>query len=122
MVTLVSTALPKSRSGLFDLSPFRYSWLQPKLLLTHELIQQQSPLFLIPAAGPPLLVSVGEKEPPEFHRQAAEYLAAWRAQGLHGELLTQTGKNHFTAIEELAEANSSFCQALMDFMMRCEKG
>jgi arylformamidase len=109
-------------SGLFDLSPFRYSWLQPKLLLTHEIIQQQSPLFHIPSAGPPLLVSVGEKEPTEFHRQAADYLAAWRAQGLRGELLTQFGKNHFTAIEGLAEANSPFCQALMDFMTQCERG
>src|SRR5215471_5612420 len=108
-------------SGLFDLSPFRYSWLQPKLLLTHEVIQQQSPLFHIPAAGPPLLVSVGEKEPAEFHRQAADYLAAWRAQGLHGELFTQSGKNHFTAIAGLAETTSSFCQALLDFMTRCEK-
>jgi arylformamidase len=109
-------------SGLFDLSPFRYSWLQPKLLLTHELIQQQSPLFHIPSAGPPLLVSVGEKEPAEFHRQAADYLAAWQAQGLRGDLLTQSGKNHFTAIEGLAEANSPFCQALLDFMTRCARG
>jgi hypothetical protein len=37
-------------------------------------------------------------------------------QGLRGELLTQAGKNHFTAIEGLAEANSPFCQALIDFM------
>jgi arylformamidase len=109
-------------SGLFDLSPFRYSWLQPKLLLTHELILQQSPLFHIPLAGPPLLVSVGEEESAEFHRQSRDYLAAWRAQGLRGELLTQPGKNHFTAIEGLAEANSPFCQALIDFMTQCERG
>jgi arylformamidase len=65
---------------------------------------------------------LGEKEPAEFHRQAADYLTAWRAQGLRGELLTQLGKNHFTAIEGLAEANSPFCQAVMDFMRQCERG
>jgi len=69
-----------------------------------------------------LLVSVGEKEPTEFHRQAADYLAAWRANGMCGELLTQAGKNHFTAIEGLAEANSPLCQALIAFMTQCEKG
>src|SRR5262245_57815055 len=109
-------------SGLFDLSPFRYSWLQPKLRLTHELIQQQSPFFHIPAAGPPLLISVGGEESAEFHRQLRDYLAAWRAQGLRGELLTQPGKIHYTAIEGPAEANSPFCQAVMDFMAQCERG
>ena len=38
-------------SGVFDLRPFRHSWLQPKLLLTHEVIEQQSPLFHFPQDG-----------------------------------------------------------------------
>ncbi|MFH2045771.1 MAG: alpha/beta hydrolase [Pseudomonadota bacterium] len=107
-------------SGLFDLFPFRYSWLQPKLQLSSEVIQQQSPLFNIPAKGPPLLISVGEKESAEFHRQAADYLTAWRAQNLYGELFVQPNKNHFTSIEGLIDANSTFCQSMIDFTKECE--
>jgi arylformamidase len=109
-------------SGVFNLHPLRYSWLQPKLLLTHEIILQQSPCFHIPSSGPPLLITLGEEESAEFHRQSTDYLAAWRANELRGELLVQSGKNHFTAIEGLAEANSPLCQALIDFMTQCERG
>ena len=107
-------------SGLFDLEPLRYSWLQPKILLTHEVIKQQSPCLHIPRTAPPLFLTVGEEEPSEFHRQSQDYLAAWQANGLQGEFQVQPGKNHFTAIEGLAEADSPLCQAVINFMQRCE--
>ena len=103
-------------SGIFDLAPLMYSWLQPKLLLTHEIIRRESPLFNIPPAAPPLLLSLGEYESLEFHRQAAVYLDAWRANGLEAQLLLQTGKNHITAIEDLARHDSFLCEALVAFM------
>ncbi len=109
-------------SGVFDLEPLRYSWLQPKLLLTHEIILQQSPCLHIPRTAPPLFITLGEEGPAEFQRQSRDYLAAWRAHGLRGELQVQPGKNHFTAIEGLAEADSPLCQAVIDFMTRCERG
>src|SRR5437762_14384571 len=60
-----------SISGVFDLRPFRYSWLQPKLLLTLDVIEQQSPLFHIPSQAPLpplLLLTLGGDESAEFHR------------------------------------------------------
>ena len=109
-------------SGIFDLHPLRYSYLQPKLLLTHEVILQQSPYFNIPRSGPPLLVTFGGEESTEFHRQSTDYLEAWRANGLRGELLIQEAKHHYSAIEGLTDANSLLCKALIDFMTRCEVG
>ena len=47
-------------SGIFDLQPLRYSYLQPKLQLTHEVILRQSPLLNIPPSGPPLLITLGD--------------------------------------------------------------
>lgn len=105
-------------SGLFDLRPFRYSWLQPKLLLTHELIEQQSPLFHIPQHAPPLLVTLGGDESAEFHRQSDDYLAAWRARGLNATTFAQPGKNHLTAIAGLEDPASALCAAVVDFMQR----
>ena len=109
-------------SGIFDLHPLRYSYLQPKLLLTHEVILQQSPYLNIPRSGPPLLVTFGREESEEFHRQSTDYLDAWRANGLQGELHIQEAKHHFSAIEGLTDANSPLCKALIDFMTRCENG
>ncbi len=106
-------------SGIFDLSPLAYSWLQPKLGLTHEIIRRESPLFNIPLDGPPLLISLGENESLEFHRQSAVYLDTWKANGLEAELLVQPGKNHITAIEDLARPDSRLCQALTAFTTRC---
>ena len=110
-----------SISGLFDLHPFYYSYLQPKLLLTQEMILQQSPFLHIPDSGAPLLVTYGEEETAEFHRQSTDYLQAWKNNGLHGELLMQDGKHHFSAIADLNDANSMLCNILVDFMLRSEK-
>jgi len=109
-------------SAVFDLHPLRYSYLQPKLLLTHEIILRQSPHLNIPRSGPPLLVTFGEDETMEFHRQSTDFLQAWRANGLQGELLVQEGKHHFSAIEGLTNADNPLCNAVIDFMVRCEKG
>jgi arylformamidase len=105
-------------SGIFDLRPLRYSWLQPKLLLSHEDIHRQSPLFNIPASGPPLLISVGEHESAEFHRQARAYVDAYRTGGWSAELTVAAGKHHFTVIEALADADSPFCRAVVEFVRR----
>lgn len=109
-------------SGIFDLSPLVYSWLQPKLALTHETIRRESPLFNIPPAGPPLQISIGENESLEFHRQSAVYLDTWKSNGLKAELLVQPGKNHISAIEDLARPDSPLCRTLMRFVVDCQGG
>ncbi|MDQ3945675.1 MAG: LysR family transcriptional regulator [Actinomycetota bacterium] len=105
-------------SGLFDLRPFRYSWLQPKLLLTHEVIEQQSPLFHIPRQGslPPMLVTLGGDESAEFHRQSAAFVEAWRASGADARTFDQPGKDHITAIAGFEDPESELCHAVIDFM------
>ncbi len=103
-------------SGLFDLRPFRHSWLQPKLQLDADLIERQSPLFHIPEQAPPLLVTLGGEESTEFHRQSADYVAAWRAHGHRATEFAQAGKNHLTAIGGLEEPDSALCRALVEFI------
>ena len=55
---------------------------QPSLLLTHEVIMQQSPCFQIPSSAPPLFITLGAEETAEFHRQSKDYLAAWQPHSL----------------------------------------
>ena len=90
-------------SGVFDLRPLRHSWLQPKLQLTADTIERQSPLFHLPASAPPLVVSCGSAEPAEFIRQSHGYLVAWQRAGLPGRFVDQPGANHFVAVESLAD-------------------
>jgi arylformamidase len=105
-------------SGLFDLRPFRYSWLQPKLLLTHDIIQQQSPLFHIPEGRPlpRLLVTLGGDESAEFHRQSAAFVDAWRESRGDAQTFDQPGKDHIMAIAGFEDPNSPLCETVIKFM------
>jgi arylformamidase len=107
-------------SGVFDLRPFPYSWLQPKLLLDHQTIERQSPLFHVPADGRllPLLVTLGGEESAEFHRQSATFVEAWRAAGGDARTFDQPGKDHITAIAGFEDPESALCRAVLDFMER----
>ena len=106
-------------SGLFDLAPFPYTYLQPKLQLTWGEVLRNSPILHVPDASdraPPLLVTYGEDETAELRRQSEDFLAAWRERGLEGRLLPQPGKNHFTAIDGFLDASSPLCAAILEQM------
>jgi arylformamidase len=99
-------------SGLFDLMPFPYTWLQPTIQLTSGEVLRNSPIRHIPEKAGSLIVTYGEEESSEFHRQSQDFLHAWKSRGLQGEYLAQPGKNHFTAIDGFLDANSLLCKAI----------
>lgn len=100
-------------SGLFDLAPFPYTGLQPKLQLTWDQVQRNSPILHIPHQAPPLLVAYGEDEPSEMVRQSEDYLAAWKSGGLEGDRLVLSGKNHYDVIDGFLDAKSPLCSAVL---------
>jgi arylformamidase len=108
-------------SGLFDLSPLRYSFVQPALQLDGDLIQRESPLFNIPTSASPLCAVAGSDESAEFRRQSADYINAWLAAGLCGTYIEQSGKNHFSIIADFAVADSVLCDKLISFIRDCEQ-
>lgn len=99
-------------SGLFDLEPFPYTWLQPKLQLTWGQVRRNSPIRHIPEEAPPLIVTYGGNEPSEMCRQSDDFLAAWEENGLEGEYLPQPDDNHFTAIDGFLDPDSPLCAAI----------
>jgi arylformamidase len=101
-------------SGLFDLAPFPFTFLQPQLQLEWGQVLKNSPILHVPAAAPPLLVAYGEDETEEFKRQSEEYLDAWRAKGLEGERLVLSGKNHYDVIDGFLEAGSPLLSAVLE--------
>jgi arylformamidase len=100
-------------SGLFDLRPFPYTYLQPKLQLTWGEVLRCSPILHIPKSAPSLLVAYGEEETREIHRQSEDFLAAWKAKDLQGNALSLTGKNHYDVMDGFLDADSPLCSALL---------
>lgn len=96
---LIKLACPIS--GLFDLAPFPYSWLQPSLQLDWAEVRQNSPMFLAPTSRPQLVVSVGGLESAEFHRQSLDYVEFLRSCGHEPTYLDLADHNHFTVTDEL---------------------
>ena len=107
-------------SGIFDLAPLYYSWLQPVIMLDKYVISTQSPQFQIPDHSPPVLISVGGDESFEFKRQSECYNTSLLKKGLKSELFIQSGKNHFTSFRELNDPDSLLSNTLIEFMENCE--
>ena len=103
-------------SGLFDLAPFPYTFLQPKLQLTWDQVRRNSPILRLPDAAPPLLVAYGGDETDEFKRQSEDFLGAWNEKGLSGECLILPGKNHYDVIDGFLETGSPLLSAIFGQM------
>jgi arylformamidase len=97
-------------SGVYDLSPLRFSVMQPQLQLDDGVIRRNSPLYGVRPCATPALLTWGGEETAEFHRQSEAYCAAWRACGNRAERLPQPGRNHFDAIYGLEDPHSPLCQ------------
>jgi arylformamidase len=100
-------------SGLYDLEPIRLCYLNDVLGLDAATSARNSPLQHLPRQAPPLILSVGTAETPEFLRQQADFAAAWRAAGLALEIADQPGDHHFAVVERLGEPQSPLHRAVM---------
>jgi arylformamidase len=103
-------------SGLYDLTPLRYAFVQPVLQLTEDVIQKESPLFNIPPSAGPLIAEVGAQESDEFRRQSSEFVRAWKAAGLRGEYVEQAATDHFSVIKTFVDPKSDLCDRLASFV------
>ncbi len=96
-----------SLSGLYDLEPIRLCYLNKEIGLDAGAVARNSPLRIIPASAPPLLLSVGGIESGEFHRQERDLAAAWRRAGLHCKVIPQADGHHFDMIEYLIDPSGA---------------
>lgn len=99
-------------SGIYDLAPLRYSYLQPLIQLDDGVIRRQSPLFAVRPCRTPALVTWGGGESDEFARQSRAYHEAWQAAGNRCELMPVPGANHFGAIHGFEDPSSVLCRWL----------
>lgn len=101
-------------SGLFDLAPFPYSWLQPKLQLSWDQVKRNSPLHHHPPpSSGPVIVTVGSEESSEFHIQSESYVNVLKQHGYSVDYLDLEGKNHFTILDEFHGQGGNLFQKIL---------
>jgi arylformamidase len=93
-------------SGLYDIEPLRYSYLQPQIQLDDGIVKRNSPAFMARTCATPAWITWGGNESTEFARQAHTFDAAWRAAGNPSELRPIEGADHFTVIGGLEAPDS----------------
>lgn len=106
-----------SISGIYDLTPLPLSYQQPVLKLTDEAVAEYSPRFNIPRSAPPLICAVGGAESEEFLEQQVEFAAAWRDAGLALSEVPLPGRDHFSAVDALAEKGHALQESLLSLIL-----
>jgi arylformamidase len=108
--SIVGGAVPLS--GLFDLAPFPYTYLQPALQLTWGEVRRNSPVHLPPGVRVPTVVAVGGAETSEFRRQSKTYAQHLEGHGIEASYLELDGRNHLSALEAWSEPDGPLVGAL----------
>ena len=86
-------------SGLYDLRPFPWSWLQPKLQLSGRDVQEFSPLWLPCRVPAPIKLVAGTGESEEFERQMSSYAEHLSQQGQTVTQQLLPDVDHFSILE-----------------------
>jgi arylformamidase len=103
-------------SGLFDLEPLAYSFLQPALRLTADAIRKHSPQFNIRPVNTPLALAWGTAEPSAFRGQSQNFFDAWTAAGNAGGHFQLEGANHFEVLDGFATADGIMTRTVLDLL------
>jgi arylformamidase len=101
-----------SISGIYDLAPIRLSYQNPVLKLDDGTVRRVSPLALKPVTKR-IVLTVGEKEPEEFHRQQEEFAAAWRKAGAVVEVVPAPGLDHFDILDKFGDPRHAIGRAAL---------
>jgi arylformamidase len=104
-------------SGAYDLEPIRRTSINADLRLDEAAARRNSPIRRLSAARGRLVLALGELEHAEFHRQQAEFAAAWRDAGLAdpAELIVPA-RHHFDVIDEMARPESRLHAAILELV------
>jgi arylformamidase len=107
-------------SGLFDLEPVRLCYLDEGMGLNEGLVRENSPIHQIPPANRrvgPLILCVGGKESPEYHRQQADYARKWARTQAPARVVEAPGQDHFSIADRFADAASPLFQATLGLVL-----
>ena len=102
-----------SISGVHDLRPLMRTGLNELLHLDLAEARAESPALAEPCKGARLHAWVGERERPEFLRQAALIANVWAGLGADTASTVVAGRHHFDVIDDLADPGSALVEAVV---------
>ena len=111
---LVAGGLPIS--GIYDIEPIRLTPLNDAVRLQKSDVSGLSPMFMKPMSPGPAVVAYGGGEYDEFHRQAHDLASAWAGHGMETSVLELPGRDHFTALNALAEPGHDLYRAALGIL------
>jgi arylformamidase len=103
-------------SGMYELAPVMLSARSAFLQLTEAEVQRYSSQRHLDRLHCPVVVAHGDRESPEFQRQARDFAAALQPTGKLAEFLVLPGVNHFEMAEQLANPAGDLTRAVFRMM------
>ena len=103
-------------SGMYELYPVLLSARSSYVKLAPADVVALSPLRQLANLACPVMVVSGDKESPEFQRQAATFASVLAGMGKLSSRFTLYNKNHFEVPEVLNMAGSEVSQAVLAIM------
>ena len=103
-------------SGMYELFPVMLSARSSYVKVSKADIAALSPLRHLDKLNCPVVVVNGDRESPEFQRQAAEFSTVLAGMGALKGRFVLAGKNHFEVPEELNGANNELSKAVLAMM------
>jgi len=106
-------------SGMYDLHPVMlsarsgYVELQPD---QPDEIERYSPIRHLSHLRCPAVVAIGDRESPEFQRQARDFVRAAQEQDRQVELMLLPATNHYEIVTRLNDPGSALSQAALRLM------
>ena len=102
-----------SISGVHDLRPLLHTAMNDTLHLDEDEALRESPALLRPATAAPLTTWVGEKERPEFIRQAQLMAQIWAGLDVATACIIEPDQDHFSVLDSLCDPGSSLIRCIL---------
>jgi len=102
-------------SGLFDLKPFPFSWLQPKLLLTSEQVLRNSPVFLKPLYSPHVWSQLAQMNRMNFSGNRKIILLFCKNTEFLQNIYLCLEKTHFNIIHDFLGDGGQLCKKIIEW-------
>jgi len=103
-------------SGLFDLEPLSFSWIQQDLRLTADTIRWQSPIHLVKPVSAPLVLAWGDADPSAFAAQSERFADAWQAAGNKVSSFVIENANHFEVLDGFLTEDGIMTRTLVNLV------
>ncbi|GAA2598315.1 MULTISPECIES: alpha/beta hydrolase [Streptomyces] len=103
-------------SGIYDLEPVSRCYVNDALRLDEDAVRRNSPVGLLPATAPPVVLARGGVETGEYVRQHDLMAAALRRRGALAADIVEGDRDHFDLPYDLADPSTPLGRAVLEQM------